>query len=202
MDNKPFAEVIESSLDKFLAQSWEWDAFPKFGSLVSVNGGKTTIFGCVTCIQTGSMDPMRYPFPYQKTEEELKAEQPQIFEFLKTTFSVKALGYRDDGGKINYTLPPKPAKIHAFIKMCSEKTSSDFFSDPDFLYLLFDSQGSITHFDDLLLSIFRQLNFSKKLNSAVLNTFCQTLSLLTGNDYRRMKTFLKRVEKNFSDYRM
>ena len=81
--SKAFAEVIESSLGVFTAQCWQWDYFPEFGSLVQVKSGGDRILGVVIQVQTGSMDPMRYPFPYQKTEDELRKEQPQIFEFLK-----------------------------------------------------------------------------------------------------------------------
>jgi len=186
--NKPFAEVIESSLDTFLAQCWEWNIFPKFGSLVFIQEKQQIILGCVTAIQTGSMDPLRSPFPYQKTEEELQAEQPQLFEFLKTTFTVKVLGYKQE--KITrYLLPPHPAKIHAFVKTAPIQLSIEFFSVPDFLYLLFSAANTIIHFDDLLLAIVKQHNLEP-----MLNTLCQTLSLLTGNDYRRIKLFLKRAE--------
>jgi len=63
-----FAEVIESSIAGFLAQSWQWDNFPTFGSLVIIKEKRRTLFGIVHQVQTGSMDPMRYPFTYQKTE--------------------------------------------------------------------------------------------------------------------------------------
>ena len=89
---EPFAEVIESFLDSYLAQCWQWDDVPDFGSLVFTRRDKNTIFGIVTQIQTGSSDPIHYPFPYKKTEEELMAEQPQIFECLKTTFRVQIVG--------------------------------------------------------------------------------------------------------------
>src|SRR5689334_4954716 len=89
----PFAEVIESSIDTALVQSWQWDVFPRFGSLVEILHKEYSILGLVTGITTGSMDPVRYPFPYQKTEDELMAEQPQIFEFLKTTFKIQVVGY-------------------------------------------------------------------------------------------------------------
>jgi hypothetical protein len=187
--NKPYAEVIESSLNTFLAQSWEYDSFPPYGSLVTVH----SILGCVSGIRTGSMDTQRYPFPYQKTEEELKAEQPQIFEFLKTTFDVTVLGYLDEHKKISYTLPPTPAKIHAFVAPADQTLTEAFFGSPDYLPLLFASQNTISHFDDLLLAIFKQLAVHKKLAST-LPLFCQKFSLLTGNDYRRMKLFLQRVE--------
>lgn len=195
MNNKPFAEVIESSLDTFLAQSWKWDAFPQFGSLVQVQQNELTILGCVISIKTGSMDPLRYPFPYQKTEEELKKEQPQIFEFLKTMFTVKVLGYKTQES-LYYQLPPTPAKIHAFVESAPQELASRFFANPDFLYRLFATQPAIPNFDDLLLAIFQNLAQQKRLSSDIINSFCQTLSLLTGNDYRRMKLFLRRVERS------
>ena len=82
MKDTAFAEVIESSLNSFTAQSWQWDKFPAFGSLVQIKNGLSTIYAIVHQVQTGSMDPQRTPFTYQKTQEELMAEQPQIFAFL------------------------------------------------------------------------------------------------------------------------
>ena len=190
---KFFAEVIESSLDNFLAQSWQWDFFPSFGSLIQVESQNNIILGVVTQVQTGSMDPMRYPFPYQKTEEELLREQPQIFEFLKTTFRIQIVGYIDSN-KIFYMLPPKPCKIHAFVQDASTDMIKSFFNKPDFLHLLFSFSASISNLDELLLAIFRQLFKNKMLSANKLDSFCQTFSLLTGNDYRRLKLFLKRVE--------
>jgi len=197
MNNKPFAEIIESSLDSFLAQCWQWDDFPTFGSLVQVENDGLTIFGCVASIQTGSSDPMRYPFPYQKTLDELKKEQPQIFAFLKTTFRVHVLGHQKAGGPI-YTLPPQPGKIHSFVTNCPQSSAQNFFAKPDFLYLLFSSASTITHFDDLLLAILQQLTAGKKLSAVTLDAFFKTLSLLTGNDYRKLKLLFKRVESTNS----
>ncbi|MBD3231642.1 hypothetical protein GF322_03185 [Candidatus Dependentiae bacterium] len=197
-----FAEVIQSSLNNFLAQSWKWNFFPSFGSLVQVESADENILGIVAQIQTGSMDPMRYPFPYQKTEDELIQEQPQIFEFLKTTFNVQIVGYIESNKdkkqqmsqKIFYMLPPKPCKIHAFVKQADIKLIEIFFSKSDFLHLLFSYSNNAANLDELLLSIFRQLFKLKLLTSQSLTCFCQTFSLLSGNDYRRLKLFLKRVE--------
>ena len=192
--SKPFAEIIESSLDSSLAQSWEWDTFPIFGSLVQATSNSITILGVVTEIKTGSMDPMRYPFPYKKTEEELRSEQPQIFEFLKTTFQIKVLGFMDETKKNQYRLPPHPCKIHSFVTKTPSQFSGEFFSKPDFLYLLYSQNTQILHLDDLLLAIFKQLSQNDRLTSSVLDTFSQTMSLLTGNDYRKIKLLLKRTE--------
>ncbi len=184
-----FAEVIQSSLDTFVAQCWDWEIFPKFGSLVYTSHNllkkRITIIGTVTDISTGSIDPIRSPFTYKKTEEELKKEQPQIFEFLKTSFTVKVLGYKENNN-INYILPPVPAKIHTFVQNANVELSSKFFSQPDFLYLLFSSQSNISHFDDLLISILKRVTN--------IESIYKTLSLLTGNDYRKLKLLLKRTE--------
>lgn len=196
MKTKPFAEIIESSLDNFLAQSWQWDVIPNFGSLVQVETSNQSVFGIITQIQTGSMDPMRYPFPYQKTEKELIEEQPQIFEFLKTMFKVQIIGYAkiENQNRFYYHLPPKPCKIHAFVKNTPPQITKEFFSKPDYLHLLFSFSSNFTNLDELLVAILNNLATQKLLDSKKLDAFCQSFSLLTGNDYRRLKLFLKRVE--------
>lgn len=194
--SKFFAEIIESCLDNFLAQCWEWNAFPNFGSLVQIEEKEIIILGIVTQIQTGSMDPMRYPFPYQKTEAELLEEQPQIFEFLKTTFKVQITGFFDKNKKkIFYILPSQPCKIHTFVRNASNEISANFFDSSDFLHLLFAFSNQIPNLDELLLSIIKKLSNQNLLNSQKLYSFCQTFSLLTGNDYRRLKLFLKRIQR-------
>jgi len=191
----PFAEVVESSLEMMTAQSWQWDVFPRFGSLMHIPG-EQIILGVVTHISTGSMDPMRYPFPYQKTESELMAEQPQIFEFLKTTFKIQVVGFADTATqKIYYMVPSKPAKIHSFVQQAPAPLVKQFFSRPDFTHLLFAFQNQLPNIDELLLVILKELGDHKLLTPSFLDEFYQTLSLLSGNDYRRLKLFLKRIEQ-------
>lgn len=192
MDTKPFAEIIESSLQTFLGQCWAWNKMPQFGSLVVVENGPRPIFGIVYQIQTGSMDPVRYPFPYQKTHEELLAEQPQIFEFLKTTFSCLSLGYQEKG-RIHYLMPPEPPKIHSFLTSGSEEQNRLFFAQNRYLPLLFGCIGPI-NIDELLLALLKHQNDLKPLKNDRLQDFIQSYSLHTGNDYRRLKLFLQRIE--------
>lgn len=190
-----FAEVIESHLDHFVAQCWQWDQFPVFGSLVQVQNGNLTLLGTVTQIQTGSMDPIRYPFPYQKTEEELLREQPQIFEFLKTTFTVQLVGYRDNQTQtIFYLVPPMPSKIHAFISHCPDELMKQFFHSAEFLHLLFAFSHSIQNVDELLLAIVKQLSTQKLLIKNFIEDFTLNYSMLTGSDYRRLKLFMNRMQ--------
>ena len=175
-----------------MGQCWQWNKTPQFGSLVVVENGPKPIFGIVYQIQTGSMDPVRYPFPYQKTHEELLAEQPQIFEFLKTSFSCLALGY-EQKGKIYYLIPSEPPKIHSFLTLADEEQNRLFFAQNRYLPLLFSYSGPI-NIDELLLALLKHQADLKTLKNDRLQGFIQTYSLLTGNDYRRLKLFLQRVE--------
>ncbi len=197
IEKKYFAEVIESSLTSWLAQSWEWDMFPPFGSFVAIEGKKRTIFGIVHQVQTGSMDSVRYPFPYQKTEEELLREQPQIFEFLKTTFSCIAIGYQEKKS-ISYLIAPEPPKIHSFITHPSPEMSKNFFASTRYLHLLFTHSAQIFNIDELMLALLKQHIELGILTKEKINSFMQTYSLLTGNDYRRIKLFLQRAEHMLS----
>ena len=181
--NKPFAEVIESSLHGFMAQSWQWNSFPTFGSLITVEQGERTSFGIVHHIQTGSMDPMRYPFPYQKTEDELLKEQPQIFEFLKTTFSCLNVGYLEKG-KITYALAGQPVKIHAFVSPASTALSKQFFYSNNYLHVIFGCANQITNLDELLLAILKEqaalqvLSADKIKNLIYINGMINELDIL------------------------
>lgn len=185
---------MESSLQGFVAQSWQWDQFPSFGSLVMVKSHTRELCGLVYHVQTGSMDPVRYPFPYQKTHEELRAEQPQIFEFLKTTFRCVPLGWYERD-RLLYGIPPEPPLIHAFVQMAPLDKARQFFASDKYLQVIFALAGSITiGVDELLLASLRYQKEIGTLSESQLPVLMQSFSLATGNDYRRMKLFLQRVE--------
>lgn len=191
-NNKPFAEIIESSLHGWLAQSWQWDTFPPFGSLICIEQKERTHIGIVHQVQTGSMEPGRYPFPYKKTEQELLKEQPQIFEFLKTSFNCLAVGYYQKG-RIYYSLAPQPPKIHGFVAPLERDLAKQFLSSERYLHTIFSVGNKIENLDELLLALLDQQRQEGILSQDKVTRFMQTYSLLTGNDYRRMKLFLQRV---------
>lgn len=189
-----FAEVIQSSLHSWVAQSWQWNQFPSFGSLVTIETQQRTLFGLVHQINTGSMDPSRYPFAYQKTYEELMAEQPQIFEFLKTTFACISVGYQEQG-KIYYLTPPEPAPIHAFISPMEAQVCRQFFANQGYLPLIFAASSQLYSLDELLLALLRhQATLGTLAAPDKLTSFIDQFCLLTGNDYRRLKLFLQRIQ--------
>ncbi len=186
-----FAEVIQSSLQSFTAQSWNWDYFPAFGSLVTVITEKRTLFGIVYAVQTGSSDAGRYPFTFQKTEEELLAEQPQIFEFLQTTFSCLIVGFLE-ADTLTYQMSPEPAKMHAFVHHATPEQTRSFFSSSLYLHLIFNAP-EITVGDELLLSFLKTKKDLGFLTQESFLSFIETVSLATGDDYRKLKIFMNRA---------
>lgn len=188
-----FAEIIESNLSSWTAQCWQWDNSPSFGSLVITSHNSLQIFGIVHSIKTGSMDPIRQPVPYQKTEEELKQEQPQIFEFLQTTFTCITIGYLENN-IFFYHLPDKPPKIHAFVSNATQEQYQLFFAQEQFLHLLFNLSNQIFNLDELLLAILKQLLQKKIMTPDNLNSFIETFAMLCKNDYQKLKVFLQRTD--------
>ena len=191
--NKPCAEITESSLHSFKAQCWQWNQAPSFGQLVTVDSPTRTLFGMVYQIEMGSMDPVRYPFAYQKTHEELLQEQPQIFEFIKTTITCLTIGYMQKE-RMFYLIAPEPPAMHAFVNSATPEQSKRFFAHDKYLNLIFGAGQQLTHLDELLLAILKNQAELDLLTTEKITDFMQTFSLLSGNDYRRLKLFLQRAE--------
>lgn len=191
--NQFFAEVIEGSLSQWTGQCWNWNYIPRFGSLVTIQQSDIILYGIVHSIKTGSSDPVRTPMPYQKTEAELQRDQPQIFEFLQTTFNCISVGCQQNS-QILYHLPSQPPKIHAFIGEATNAEYEHFFASDQFLHMIFNQMSQISNFDELLLAILKILHEKKCLTKTRLTDFIETFSMLSKNDYQRLKIFLNRMQ--------
>lgn len=188
-----FAEVIESSIARFTAQSWTWNQVPEYGSLVEVTTQEHRIIGIVTDITTGSHDPVRKPFTYQKTQAELLRDQPQIFAFLKTSFTVQIIGYYEEQHTcFLYLLPTKPVELHTFVKETPAENYAEILENPLYLSILFAFQTTINQLDELLLALLKKYSTQKIITLNTMHAFCSAYSLHTNNDYKRLKLFLQR----------
>lgn len=194
MNNKPFAEIIISSLQHWTAQSWQWDERPLFASLMVVEDKEQTIFGLVYSIETGSWQTERTPFPYQKTEEELLRDQPHIFEFLRTAFTCLTVGHQKKEGPLVYQYAPQPPKIHAFVRRATPDEAQAFFADDRYVTMIFAAQNEQCNLDELLLALLKARTATNSLSQDQFKKFIDTYCLLTGNDYRRLKLFLHRAQ--------
>ena len=195
--HKPFAEIIESSLHSWKGECWEWDIMPTYGSILAIQSPTRQVFGLVHDISTGALDATRKVFAYKKTEEELKRDQPHIFHFLHTTFSCLTLGYTERQ-EVFYQCAPEPPKIHSFIYTPSQEDLTRFFTDEHYLHTLFAHEQGTFSLDDMILALLRNLSDKNLLTQERFSRFIETFSLLTANDYRRLKLFLQRAQRNLT----
>lgn len=190
---QPCAEIISSSLHSWIGESWQWDYSPCFGEIVTAHSNGTDYYGIVTTITTGSSDPHRTPFAYQKTREQLEAEHPHIFEFLQTHFTCSLLCYKpSQGNTLHHNYAPNPPSIHSFIRQATIHEAEAIFFDSLYLQRLFAQVQDIP-IDELIIGcITHYRNFFT--NEKRLEELIHTYTLLINNDYRRLRLFLQRIQ--------
>jgi hypothetical protein len=190
-----FAEIIESSITHATGLCWNWATLPLLCALVKINQPPYTLFGCISNIKTGSNDPLRQPFAYQKTEAELLQEQPQIFAFLQTTFTIKILGYQKSSPTASYFLPPQPAKLHAFVEYATRDEAALFFANPEFLDLFFMPGEAEIDQEELLLALLRNLRDTCGISPEFIQKLCAYRASMHTIDYKNIKRFMQRLQQ-------
>lgn len=111
---------------------------PAFGSFVRAewsdegSGRRNSLIAIVYWVTTTAAEAGRRPAPYGLTLEELRREQPQIFELLVTEFTALHLGIINENAP-SYSLPPQPPPVHAFVYACTPEEVRWFTESPRFL---------------------------------------------------------------------
>ncbi len=184
------AEVIESSTTRFVAQTRELNGSPPFGAFVKVGASPTTI-AMICDIVTGSTELNRRPVAYGKTEEELREEQPQIFELLRTEITATVVGYADEHG-MKQCLPPQPPRLHSFVHCCAPEEICEFTGRFDYFRALIGLGGTLS--DELLIAAVQQT--CRCHGDAARSWFVRAgkeLSRMLRDDYDRLESILRRV---------
>lgn len=219
LNNKTFcAEVVGSNLGQVTIVAWQHDQPFAYGSLVAIEQtlnsaprpfvlslskdgerevtkhGYRTIYAVISGAMIGSDDPSRKPFAYKLSKEELAYQQPQIFTVIQTTMTGIVVGYEQDG-TICHMVAPEPAEIHSFVRPATSQEVQRFVTKPTYLQLLFSASSALNNVDELLLALVRYLKSQNALSSTSLQDMVGTYSLLTGNDYRRLKLLLSRMQQ-------
>lgn len=182
-------EVVESSTSLFAAECPELNGSPAFGSFVKTDSAPA-VYGVVFNVSTRSLEPNRRPTAYGKTEEELRMEQPQIFELLRTEFEVAVIGFEDDG-KPRRSLPPLPPRIHSFVHACPEAELKALTRDGDFLRTLLGQPRLPT--DDLVIAVVRNAWKARAFDMPYLVGIGKDLTRLIRDDYVRLSSIMRRI---------
>ena len=185
-------EVIESTTTQFVAEARQLHASPPFGSFVRA-GSEPAIYGVVFNVCTHSIEPNRRPTAYGKNEEELRLEQPQIFELLKTEFHALTVGYRNAAG-ILQILPPHPPRIHNFVYACAVQEVAEVTAGFDYLRSMLGFTKIAQ--DELVISVARcalEARDEPKAREAYLIRIGKELSRLVRDDYDRLNSLVRRI---------
>ena len=184
-------EVIESSTSQFLTESRELNGAPPFGSFVKT-APESVIYGLVYNASTRSIEPNRRATAYGKTEDELRMEQPQIFELLKTEFEAATIGYLAEEGT-RQVLPPHPPHIHSFVYPCTEAEVKALTGNGDFLRSILSSPRLPA--DDLIIAAVRNAWHARSYDMPYLVSLGKDLCRLVRDDYDRLSSLMRRISE-------
>ncbi|GAB5518790.1 MAG: hypothetical protein RhofKO_10410 [Rhodothermales bacterium] len=196
---EPIAEIIETNTRSFTAEVYRTATPPDFGCWVTVphtNG--TTLFGLVSHVEIGSLEPNRRAVAMGRTTDELRREMPHVLELLRTSFRAQVLAYQRTDGAVRQTLPPQPAPVHGFVSTCAPEIVQQIGAPFDFLRTLVRNPDPAVPVDDLVVAVLSQLMAAQSHApdaDATLIAAGRSLSRLMNDDHERLESILRRVQR-------
>jgi len=188
-------EVIEASTNDFVAQCYELYQSPPLGSLVKTRDSGVELYGIVYNATTTSFEPGRRPIARGKdetSEEAVYQASPQLLKLLKSEFSALVVGHRQ-GDKLYHYLPPKPARIHGFVYLCSPEEVKEFSQSFDFLNILLNTRLPVAT-DELVAACLRQMSQVYEDRRAFLVAAGKELAILLSGNFNQLKAILERIK--------
>ncbi len=189
-------EVIEASTTDFVAQCYELYQSPSLGSLVKTTDLPLELYGIVYNATTTSLEPGRRPIARGKdeaTEEEIYRSSPQLLKLLRSEFSALVIGHKE-GDRLYHYLPPKPARIHSFVYLCSPEEVKEFSQSFDFLNMLLNTRLPVST-DELIAACLRLMCQVYEDRHTFLVAAGKELAILLGGDFNRLKAILGRIRQ-------
>jgi hypothetical protein len=150
-----------------------------------------TLYAIVYSAGTGSAEPGRRPTAYGLEEEQLRQEQPQIFDLLATEFSALHIGYAR-GERFRAGIPPRPARLHAAVTECDPQEVCALTDAPEFLRTLVNSSGDAAT-DELIVACIQRAYDCRGENYAYLVRAGKQLAVLLRDDPDRLTALLNRL---------
>lgn len=148
-------------------------------------------FALVSHAQTGSLAPGRRPTALGiDTEDEMRAQYPQVFELLTTEFSGLLIGFTDHDGRIRRYLPPRPPRVHTPVRECTVEEVAAITSNLSFLRFVLAVGSGLSGPvppDALVAASLRQAFEARGGEIDFIENAGRTLLPMLGDDYERLK---------------
>jgi hypothetical protein len=194
-ENQRAGEVIEASTTDFVAQCYELYELPPLGSLVKTRDQDVDQFGVVYRATTTSFEPGRRPIARGKdelSEEALYQANPQLLKLLRSEFGVLVVGHRETD-RLHHYLPPKPARLHGFVHLCSPEEIREFSQSFGFLNILVNTHLPIMS-GEIIAAALRQMSQVYEDPHRFLVSAGKELAVLLSGDFSQLKTILGRLK--------
>ncbi len=151
-----------------------------------------TLYAIVTSAATGSAEPGRRPTAYGLEEDQLRRQQPQIFDLLATEFSAIYAGYAREG-RFRAGVPPRPARLHAPVSDCSPEEVRAITESADFLRALVAAPADFP-VDELIVACIRHASACRNHDYPYLVRAGKQLANLLRDNPDRLTALLGRLE--------
>lgn len=184
-------EVVEAGTTGFTAQCDRLGEPPALGNLVVTSDGETELYGVVCGAATSGIDPSRRVMALGRDAQDEAAiyqAHPELTQLLRTDFQALVVGYRRDG-VVRQHLPPRPARVHAFVRQASKEQVAEFTRSLDFLRLLI--VASVPARDDALAACLRSASAAHPDPRAFLVRAGKALAGLLALDGQRLSAVLR-----------
>jgi hypothetical protein len=194
-ENHRVGEVIEASTTDFLAQCYELYELPPLGSLVKAREQDIEQFGVVYRATTTSFEPGRRPVArgkYEASEEALYQANPQLLKLLRSEFGVLVVGHQESD-RLHHYLPPRPARLHSFVYLCSPEEIREFSQSFGFLSILVNTRLPMVSGEVIAASL-RQMSRVYEDPHRFLVSAGKELAVLLSSDFSQLKAILGRLK--------
>lgn len=196
-ENRRIGEIIAASTNQFTAQvlpssELDWSRVPPLGSLVRAVSETVPaqVLGVVCHVETTGLDGVHRPLALNLSRQQLREQQPQIFDLLTTQFEAVTVGYLEAGIFYQY-FPPYPPQIHDFTHLCPDAELTRFTERLFCLRTLLQHPASS---DEVIAAFLRLSSRARGGEREFLVTAGRQLSALLKDNYDRLASILQRLE--------
>ncbi len=159
---------------------------------LSEGDAEGTIYAVVCYAETLSAEPGRNPSPFGMLADTLAKEHPQLPELLSTEFSALHLGFAQKGRFRPY-LPPKPARLHAFVSYCTREEIIAITETPDYLRTLLNFTATAGS-DELIAASVRAAFEARENDFEYLVSSGKQLASLLRDSPDRLSALLRKLD--------
>lgn len=192
-------EVIEACTTDFTAQCYELYQSPPLGRLVKTHWEENSdLFGVVCRATTAGIETGRRPIARGKdevNEDEIYRSSPQLLKLLRSEFDAAVIGFKKADTICQY-LPPKPARIHGFVYLCTDEEVKAFSRSFNFLDILLNTRLELP-VEEMVAASLRQMSLVYGAQKrAYLVSAGKELASLLSRDYSQLKAILRGLKND------